>query len=61
LTVTPAPVILSGRHARVPSQPSEGRDADAEIKRASREHGLEIISVTEGQLLKYERKVGLYP
>ncbi|MEX1193962.1 MAG: DNA methyltransferase [Dehalococcoidia bacterium] len=34
------------------------KDADAEIKRAGREHGLEIVPVTVGELLEFERKVG---
>jgi hypothetical protein len=35
------------------------RDAETEIKRAEREHGLQIMPVTVGELLEYERKVGV--
>jgi hypothetical protein len=35
------------------------KDAETEIKRASREHALEIIPVTVAELLEFERKVGV--
>lgn len=35
------------------------KDATTEVKRAAREHGLEIVPITVGELLEFERKVGV--
>lgn len=35
------------------------KDAETEIKRANREHGLDIVPVTVGELLEFERQVGV--